>query len=87
MSGDILESLEKYGAEIIAFFGKLHPIAGAVITVVVASLIAYFSVKQKKEKLEEQIKDSGESIAEQTSKDQTTVESVQDKLDDFFKGN
>lgn len=86
MSDQILNSLQQYGAQIIAFFGKLHPIAGALITVVIGAMLAYFGLKVKKEKQEEQIKNSGESIADQTGRDQTTVGSVQDKLDDFFKG-
>ena len=85
MSGEVLQGLQQYGAQIIAFFGKINPIIGAIATLVVSVLIAYFSVKFRKEKTSEQEKHSGESIAEQTSKDQSTVGSVQDKLDDFFK--
>jgi membrane protein implicated in regulation of membrane protease activity len=66
-------------------FGKLHPILGGIATLAIAALIAYFSMKVKKEKTEEQNKKSGETIGDRTGKDQDTVGQVQDKLDDFLK--
>lgn len=85
MYEQMIQSLQENGAQIIAFFGKIHPIAGAVITLVIGGLLAYLGVKLKKQKYEEQVKESGETIGSQTGKDQSTVGSVEDKLDEFLK--
>lgn len=81
----ILEILQTYSAQLITVFGGISPILGGVATLVIAGLIAYFSIKAKKEKVEEQNKKSGETIADRTGKDQDTVGKVQDKLDDFLQ--
>jgi hypothetical protein len=85
MNEKILQNLQEYGTQVIAFFGKLNPIVGGVVTLLLGSLIAWFGFKVKRQKNDEQVRDSGESIGAQTGKDQSTVGAVQDKLDDFFK--
>jgi len=81
----ILESLEIYGVKIIAMFGAINPYLGAGATAVFAILIAWYSVKAKKEKKDNQNNNSDEKIGSQTGKDQRTVGNVEDKLDDFLK--
>ena len=85
MSESILHALMQYAAQLIAVFGGISPILGGIATIVIAFLIAYFSIKAKKEKVADQDKKSGETIGDQTGKDQGTVGEVQDKLDDFLK--
>jgi len=85
MSETMLEILQRYAAQLITVFGGISPALGGIATLVIAALIAYFSVKAKKEKTEEQNKKSGETIGDRTGKDQDTVGQVQDKLDDFLK--
>ena len=85
MYQSILESLQIYGVKIIAMFGAINPYLGAGATAIFAILIAWYSVKAKKEKIDNQNNKSDEKIGSQTGKDQGTVGKVEDKLDDFLK--
>lgn len=85
MYQSILESLALYGAQIIAMFGAINPALGAGATALVAVLIAWFTIKAKKERNENQDKKSDETIGERTGKDQETVGKVEDRMDDFLK--
>jgi hypothetical protein len=85
MYESILQSLKLYSVQIISMFGAINPYLGAGATAVFALLIAWYTLKAKKEKKEDQNQRSDETIGNQTGKDQGTVDKVENRMDDFLK--
>lgn len=85
MYQQILDALTLYSVKIIAMFGTISPALGAAATAVFSLLIAWYTMKAKKERTDNQNQKSDETIGKETGKDQGTVDKVQDRMDDFLK--
>lgn len=81
---DLQSLITKVAPEIIAMFGSINPVLGAVVATLIALLLGYIGCRAAKEKRVANIESTGGTVADQTGKDQSVSSSVQDKMDDFL---
>lgn len=82
--GDLQSPIAKVAPEIIALFGSINPILGAVVAVALASVLGYIGWRSAKSQKVVDAETTNGKVVDETSKGQTVSDNVQDKLDDFL---
>jgi len=83
----ILNSVQSNGLSLITMGGKISPYLGAVIALAIGIFLIYAMNRAKKEKFQDDKKQGGEVISDETSKSQDTAKKVGDAGDDFLDGD
>jgi hypothetical protein len=84
MKEEIQKSILENATELITMGGKISPMVGGAVALLIALALAYFGFKAKKENSEKDRITAGQDNAG-ASGDQKTNSTVDDKIEDFLK--